>query len=151
MGEDRIEFFEISGARVAITNLTFSNGVARGGSATAGTNYHTPAGDGYGGAFNALSSVVNIANCKFVGNQAIGGEGIEFHFFIGIDRYGHLESGSNSFGGTIFSVASSVEIRDSSFTGSRALGAAPVLFYDYYGHSRPTQCQGSRRAVPSSR
>jgi hypothetical protein len=66
-GSNRI--FEIMGAQVAFTNLTFSNGVARGVSAFVMTNSQTAAGDGSGGALNVSSSVVNIANCQFVGNQ----------------------------------------------------------------------------------
>jgi hypothetical protein len=126
-GSNRI--FDIIGANVGFTNLIFSNSVARGQRAIVSTNLQTPAGDGFGGALNVVSSVVQIANCKFVGNQAIGGEGMVLGIWNSPVFFKVLlEAGSNSFGGAIFSVASSLDIQGSSFSATRALAAAPVPY-----------------------
>ncbi|HZM02851.1 MAG TPA: LamG-like jellyroll fold domain-containing protein [Candidatus Saccharimonadales bacterium] len=102
-GNGAVGIFSVSsGIHFTLKNLTISNGFNQG---AAGS-------DGAGGGLYNNAGMVDVVQCSFVGNAALGGAG------------GNGQNGGNASGGAIYNNLGLLNITNSSFTSNNATGGA---------------------------
>jgi uncharacterized delta-60 repeat protein len=100
---------------LGLINLTLMNG------RFAGAQGQTNSGDpGMGGSIFISGGAVDLATCRFINNQAIGGDGGSFQFFGGVYGLG----GGPGLGGAVYAADGQVRASGCVFAGNSSTGGA---------------------------